>query len=131
MAESFIFSFAHSLLEKLGSLAYQEVCLVWGLHDDLLRLEHTLANIRAVLLDAEEKQEHNHALRVWLCQLKDVFSAAEDVLDEFEFQALRKKVVKIHGSTKRKVRHFFSSSNPVVFRLKMGHKIKEITKKIR
>ena len=49
-----------------------------------------------------------------------------DVLDEFECEDLRRQVVKTQGSTSRKVRRFFSSSNPIAFRNKMGHRIKEI-----
>ncbi|KAF2307991.1 hypothetical protein GH714_034136 [Hevea brasiliensis] len=40
--------------------------------------------IKAVLLDAEEKQVTNNDVRVWLIKLKDVLYDAEDVLDEFE-----------------------------------------------
>ncbi|KAF3958358.1 hypothetical protein CMV_016729 [Castanea mollissima] len=32
----------------------------------------------------------------------------------------------MQGSTTRKVRRFFSSSNPLIFRTKMAHKVKEI-----
>ncbi|KAJ7976784.1 Disease resistance protein [Quillaja saponaria] len=130
MAETFLFNIAQIVLGKIGTLAYGEASLVWGVHHDLQRLERTLSNVRAVLLDAEEKQVHNHALRVWLGQLKDVFSKAEDVLDEFECEALRKQVVKTCGSTSRKVRRFFSSSNSLAFRIRMAHKIKEIREKL-
>ena len=51
-----------------------------------------------MLLDAEEKQVKNRGLTIWLEQLKDVFYDAVDVLDEFECEALRRDVVKTHGS---------------------------------
>ncbi|KAM3745352.1 hypothetical protein ACB098_06G120100 [Castanea mollissima] len=41
-------------------------------------------------------------------------------------EALRKQVMEMQGSTTRKVRHFFASSNSLVFRTKMAHKVKEI-----
>ncbi|KAJ7976792.1 Disease resistance protein [Quillaja saponaria] len=130
MAESFIFNIAQKLLEKVGSLVYREICLLWGVSEDLRRLERTLAYVKAVLLDAEEKQEHNHALHLWLGQLKDVFSVAEDVLDEFECEALRKRVVDTSGSTEMKVRHYISSSNPLSLSYRMGHKIREIRERL-
>ena len=127
MAESFLFSIAESLLAKLGSRAFEEASRLVGLYDDLQDLTNTLSLVKAVLLDAQQKQEHNHELRQWLTQLKTVFSDAEDLLDEFECQTLRSKVVKAHGSTKDKVSHFFSSSNALVFRYKMAQQIKDIS----
>ena len=55
-----------------------------------------------------------------------MFYDAQDVLDEFECEALRRQVVEMQGSTTRKVRRFFSSSNTLVFRIKMDQKVKEI-----
>ncbi|KAK8361191.1 hypothetical protein V6Z11_A03G023400 [Gossypium hirsutum] len=48
----------------------------------------------------------------------------EDLIDEFEIQALRRQVLE-QGSIGRKVRHFFSGSNPLAFRFRMGNKIKK------
>ena len=130
MAESFLFTIAESLIEKLASHVFQEASRVVGLYDDLQELTKNLSLVKAVLLDAEQKQERNHELREWLTHLKTVFSDAEDVLDEFECQTLRNKVVKVHGSTKDKVSHFFSTSNPLLFRCKMGQQIKDISKRL-
>uniref|UniRef100_A0A2N9HTV1 Disease resistance N-terminal domain-containing protein n=1 Tax=Fagus sylvatica TaxID=28930 RepID=A0A2N9HTV1_FAGSY len=74
----------------------------------------------------EEQQFHNQELTVWLGNLREVFYDAQDVLDEFECEALRRQDVETRGSTTRKVRRFFSSSNSLVFRTKMGHQIKDI-----
>lgn len=49
-------SIAVNVIEKLGSLAYQEISLAWGIASDLKKLEDTMSTIQAVLLDAEEKQ---------------------------------------------------------------------------
>ncbi|KAL5830555.1 hypothetical protein ACOSQ3_020023 [Xanthoceras sorbifolium] len=93
MAQAIVSPIAGFLLGKLGSLAHQEVCLMWGVETDLLKLERTLTIINAVLLDAEQQQLHNNEVRVWLEELKDVCYDAEDVLDEFEIQALRRQVM--------------------------------------
>jgi signal recognition particle GTPase len=52
------------------------------------------------------------------------------VLDEFQYRALQKEVMKRYGSTSKKVRYFFSGSNPLVFRFEMAHKIKGIRKRV-
>jgi hypothetical protein len=102
----FAFSIAEKVIEKLGSLAYEEICSAWDISNDLKKLELTMSTIQAVLLDAEEKQVKNRGLTVWLEQLKDVFYDAVDVLDEFECEALRRQVVKTHGSATEQVLHF-------------------------
>ncbi|XP_030949503.1 putative disease resistance protein RGA3 [Quercus lobata] len=130
------FSVAEKVIEKLGSLAYQEISLTWSIESDLKKLQDTMSTVQAVLLDAEEKQATNHQLSVWLERLKVVFHDAMDVLDEFECEDLRRQVVKKYGSTGsgsgsgRKVCCFFSSSNSLAFRNKMGHRVKGIRKRL-
>ncbi|KAH1069804.1 hypothetical protein GYH30_007124 [Glycine max] len=99
-------------------------------YDHLREFEKTLSSVKAVLLDAEQKQEQNHELQEWLRQLKTVFSDAEDVLDELECQTLRKQVVKAYGTIKDKVSHFFPSYNPLVFRSKMAQQIKDVSMRL-
>ncbi|XP_020213510.1 putative disease resistance protein RGA3 [Cajanus cajan] len=130
MAESFLFSMAESLIAKLASRAYEEASQVLGVYDQLKEFKQTLSLVKAVLLDADQKQEHNHELREWLRQIKRVFNDAQDVLDEFQCQTLRKQVVKVHGTTKEKVGHFFSTSNPLVFRYRMAQQIKHINERL-
>ncbi|KAJ0016745.1 hypothetical protein Pint_11517 [Pistacia integerrima] len=120
---------AEELLGKLFSLASNEMDFAWGVRKDAQELVDTLTTIKAVLLDAEDKQIHNEKLKVWLGKLKGFCYDAEDVLDEIEVKDLRKQVVNSQSST-RKVRHFFSSSNPVAFRFMLGHKIKKIKKRL-
>ncbi|KAJ1376881.1 Virus X resistance protein-like, coiled-coil domain [Sesbania bispinosa] len=126
MAESFAFDVAHSLLGKLASYAYEEASQAYGVYHDLQRIKDTLSIVKGVLLDAEEKKDQKHGLLEWLRQIQNVFSYAEDVLDEFEFHYKRKQVVKASRSTKMKVGHFFSSHNPLVFRFRMAHQIKDV-----
>ncbi|KAB5520912.1 hypothetical protein DKX38_025231 [Salix brachista] len=58
MAEDALFSIAGEIIKKLGSLAYQEVALWWGLKDQLLKLNGTVTRIKAVIQDAEEQLMH-------------------------------------------------------------------------
>eukprot|EP00261_Vitis_vinifera_P016739 XP_010646016.1 PREDICTED: disease resistance protein RGA2-like [Vitis vinifera] len=129
MAESFLFSIAENVVGKIGSVALQEIGLAWGVKTELQKLEATLTTIKSVLLDAEEKQWNDRQLRDWLGKLKHVCYDVEDVLDEFQYQALQRQVVS-HGSLKTKVLGFFSSSNPLPFSFKMGHRIKEVRERL-
>ena len=123
-------SVAEKVTEKLGSIAYQEIYLALGVESDLKNLELTMSAIQAKLLDAEERQAKERGLSLWLGELKDVLYDAVDVLDEFECEALRKQVVKTYGSIGKKVRCFFSCSNPLAFRFKMGNRMKEIRERL-
>ncbi|XWS56194.1 hypothetical protein CRYUN_Cryun09bG0065400 [Craigia yunnanensis] len=124
MAGSFAFSVAGNVLNKLGSVALEGICLAWGVQREFEKLMETLTAIKAVLLNAEEQQARNRELRLWLEKFKDACYEVEDLLDEFEIEALRRQVLE-RGSTGRKVRHFFSGSNPLAFRFRMGYKIKK------
>ncbi|XP_044508389.1 putative disease resistance protein RGA1 [Mangifera indica] len=129
MAETIVSIVTGELLSKVMSLTSNEVSLRWGVKNDVQELAGTLTTIKAVLLDAEEKQTQNEKLRVWLEKLKEVCYDVEDVLDETEVKDLCKQVMN-GQSISRKVHHFFSSSNPIVFRFRLGHKIKEINKRL-
>ncbi|ONH95306.1 hypothetical protein PRUPE_7G062600 [Prunus persica] len=124
------FPLAAKLIEKLGSIASEQISLAWSVKADLKKLQRTMSTIKDVLLDAEQKQAHNQQIRSWLRQLKDVFLDADDLLDEFECEALRREVVETFHGTTGKVRRFFSRSNPIAFRLRVGHQIKEIRERL-
>jgi len=100
MAELLLFSIAESLIAKLASWTYGETSHVLRLYHHLQEVSQTLLLVKAVLLDAEEKQQENYELREWLRQIKHVFSDAKNMLDEFECETLRKQVVQAHGSTR-------------------------------
>ncbi|KAM4080177.1 hypothetical protein ACB094_09G172000 [Castanea mollissima] len=124
------YGIAVKVLELLGSVIYEELSSAWGVRSDLTKLERTVKAIKAVLLDAEEKQASDHRLSIWLGDLKDVLQDAENVLDEFQYRILQKEVMKRQGSTSEKVSNLFSSSNPLAVRFEMAHKIKGIRKRV-
>lgn len=119
----FTFNVAEKVLEKLGSLAY-------GAGDELEKLSRTMRAVKAVLMDAEEQQSNSPELRLWLQQLKDVFYDAEDVLDQFEVENLRRQVVTRRRLWRRMVLRFFSTSNPLIFSTIIGRKVKKINERI-
>ncbi|KAK9026623.1 hypothetical protein V6N11_039458 [Hibiscus sabdariffa] len=124
MPAVFAANVAGKVLGKLGSAAFQEICLVWGVQDEFHKLKQVLMAIKAVLVDAEEQQMRNQELTLWLEKFKDACYQVEDLLDEFEIEALRRQVLEL-GNTGRKVRNLFSTSNPLAFRFRMGRKVRK------
>ncbi|KAF2920748.1 hypothetical protein DAI22_08g234800 [Oryza sativa Japonica Group] len=61
--------------------------------------------------------------------LKAVAYEADDVLDDFEYEALRREV-KIGDSTTRKVLGYFTPHSPLLFRVTMSRKLGDVLKKI-
>jgi hypothetical protein len=131
-----LFGLAESLITKLASRAFEEACQVRDLYVDLQQFTQTISYIKSVLLDADQKQKKQtfydgFELKNWLWLVGVVLSDAENVLDEVEFQNLRKKVIKDNGGRIiTKVDNFFSYSNPLAFRFRMARKIKEINKRL-
>ncbi|KAJ7949130.1 NBS-LRR type disease resistance protein [Quillaja saponaria] len=129
MAEAFLFNIAGKIVGRLGSSTLQEIGLFWGVKDELEKLRDTVSTINAVLLDAEEQQAKNFAIEDWLRRIKDAVYEADDLLDDFSTQALRREVTTRNHKIKE-VRIFLSKSNRVACGLKMGCKIKEIRKRL-
>uniref|UniRef100_A0A2N9IV45 Rx N-terminal domain-containing protein n=1 Tax=Fagus sylvatica TaxID=28930 RepID=A0A2N9IV45_FAGSY len=129
MADGVLFEIAGGIIAQLGNSALQEIGLLWGVKDELEKLKNTVTSIQAVLLDAEEKQALNHAIKNWLGRLKEVVFEADDLLDDFSTEALRCEAMTQNKKAK-KVRIFFSKSNQIAYGLKMGCKIKAIREKL-
>ncbi|XP_065624162.1 putative disease resistance protein RGA1 isoform X2 [Quercus suber] len=129
MAEGALFNVAKGITEKVGSLIAQEIVLLWNLKDEIEKLNNTVLTISAVLLDAEEKQQHNNQVRVWLERLNDALYAVDDLLDDISTEALRQEVMTRNKKAKE-VHIFFSKSNQLVYGLKMGHKVKAMRERL-
>ncbi|CAN6693808.1 unnamed protein product [Malus baccata var. baccata] len=120
MAEGVLFNVAARIIGRLGSLAFQEIGLIWGVQDELHKLQEIVAGFQGVLLDAEQKQTSNE-VKLWLQSVEDAVYEADDLLDEFNTEAQQRQMM--CGNTK--------ISNQLAFGLKMGHKIKDINKRLR
>ncbi|MBA0861435.1 hypothetical protein Goshw_027807, partial [Gossypium schwendimanii] len=125
MAEAIAFDIAKELITKLSSPALSQIGLLWNLKDDVDGLKSIVCTIKAGLLDAEERSVTDNLVKDWLEKLKDVLYDADDLLDDFSTEDLRKNLMSGNKLTKE-VRLFFSSSNQFAYSLKMGRKIKAI-----
>ncbi|KAG5528008.1 hypothetical protein RHGRI_028814 [Rhododendron griersonianum] len=92
MADVLLSSLLETIFTTLTSSALQQFGKAWGLKTELENLGRTLSTIQAVLVDAEAKQWTSKAVEDWLRNLKDSAYDAEDVLDEFATEALKRKL---------------------------------------
>ncbi|RXH94004.1 hypothetical protein DVH24_016071 [Malus domestica] len=106
MAEGVLFNVAGGIIERLGSCAFQEIGLIWGVQDEFQMLKETVARFQAILLDAEQKQANNE-VKLWLQSVEDAVYEADDVLDEFNTKNQRRKMVPENAKLSKKVRLFF------------------------
>ncbi|XVF29589.1 hypothetical protein REPUB_Repub15cG0135000 [Reevesia pubescens] len=129
LTEALLAPVVKEVVSRVISIAAEQINLAWGFKEELQRLGKSLQMIGAFLQDAEERQKKDNSVKLWLERLKDVAYEADDVLDEFDYEVLRRKV-EIRNQMRRKVQNFFSPSNPILFRLKMANKIKDILKSL-
>ncbi|XP_068343084.1 putative disease resistance protein RGA3 [Pyrus communis] len=114
------------ILKSVASLAAQEIGLFRGFKKEATELAVSLEEIEEYLGDvAHQPHDRGVAVRNWVKKLKDVAHDADDVLADFNYEVLRRKA-EIQNHMKKKVLNFFSLSNPILFRQKMAHKIKNI-----
>ncbi|CAN6564483.1 unnamed protein product [Malus baccata var. baccata] len=114
------------ILKSVASLAAQEIGLLQGFENEVTELSESLMEIQEYLGDvAHQPQDRGMAVRNWVKKLKDVAHDADDVLADINYEVLRRKA-EIQKHMKKKVLNFFSLSNPILFRQKMAHKIKNI-----
>ncbi|XP_028125718.1 putative disease resistance protein RGA3 [Camellia sinensis] len=120
-----LISAAQVILNPLIPLATEQIKLAWAFKKDLKTLCRRLTLIRALLSDAENRRLTSATMCEWLKNIKRVTGDAENVLDEFAYETLRRKL-EVQNRMRNKVRNFFSLSNPLAFHLKMAHKVKDI-----
>ncbi|KAK4383195.1 putative disease resistance protein RGA4 [Sesamum angolense] len=130
MAEILIDSAVQVLVEKLITIASEEIGLIFGVKEELASLKDSFTKIQAFLNDASKRQVEEEAAKLWLKDLENIAYEADNLLDEFNYEIVRRKV-QIENQMKRKVCFFFCFSNPVLFRSKLAHKIKNLNIKLK
>ncbi|TVU04749.1 hypothetical protein EJB05_47882, partial [Eragrostis curvula] len=129
MAEALIFPLVRGVVGKAGDALVKRVTRMWGVDDDRDKLERRLAYVQSLLADAEVKSETNHAVRTWMKALKAAAYRADDVLDDFQYEALRLEA-QSRGSMASKVLSCFNFQNKLVFRHKASKELKSVLDKI-
>nr|POF09487.1 putative disease resistance rpp13-like protein 1 [Quercus suber] len=128
-------AFFDVLIDKLSSPDLLKIFRQESVDADLKKWKIILQEIGEVLDDAEEKQTTKESVKTWMAELEDLAYDADDILDEFATEALRRKV-KAEEATTSKIRKFVPACcvglNPssIMFNADMRSKIKEINKKL-
>ncbi|XP_044428064.1 putative disease resistance protein RGA3 [Triticum aestivum] len=111
---------------KAGDALVTELLRAWGLDKSRQKLERHLAAVQSILLDADAKSHTNPAVRRWINDFKTAAYQADDVLDDFRYEVLRRRDAQLRCcSTTRKVLSYLTVNSPVVFRLSMSRKMKD------
>ncbi|KAB2607320.1 disease resistance RPP13-like protein 1 [Pyrus ussuriensis x Pyrus communis] len=129
-AEAFLVSFLQVLVDKLARgdvLKY--FGLVKSVDKKLTEWIATLSAIGAVLIDAEKRQlaDESNILKLWLDDLRDLAFDAEDVLDKYHTEMLKRRIQHAHSSATSKAWKPFPNG---VFNLKMNSDIEKITERL-
>ncbi|KAK3440976.1 hypothetical protein EUGRSUZ_B01237 [Eucalyptus grandis] len=129
MAEAVI-SIGGSVLANLITQAPGKVGNFGGIKRELQALESYVTMLHSVLDDAEEQQHQSSQIKDWVEKLKEAFYDLQDVLEEFNIEAMRRE---LRGDNQmiKVVRTFFSSSNQLAFELKMSRKITEVRERLK
>ncbi|RVW40721.1 putative disease resistance RPP13-like protein 1 [Vitis vinifera] len=134
VAEAVLSVSLEALFSQLGSPDLLKFARQEKIYAELEIWEEKLSEIHEVLNDAEEKQITKKSVKTWLGDLRDLAYDMEDILDEFAYEALRRKVMAEADDEGRtsKVRKFIptccTSFTPIeaMRNVKMGSKIKEM-----
>ena len=121
-----------SLLKKVSSSLLDQYNVMEGMEKQHEILKRKLPAILDIMADAE-KQVSRRGVKAWLEKLKTVAYEANDVFDEFEYEALRRQAKKDGHITKLGMAgvKLFLSHNRVAFRCRMGNKLSSIVEAIK
>ncbi|OWM80111.1 hypothetical protein CDL15_Pgr010089 [Punica granatum] len=131
MADVVLRSVVESVTGNLVSLVSQEIGLACGVKAELQKLQTTVSIIGGVLREADRRLVEAEDAKEWLKNLKELFYNADDLLDDFSTEVLRRR--RVMGGGRRILNEmsiFFSSSNLLLYGSKMAHRVKEIRERI-
>ncbi|CDP21312.1 unnamed protein product [Coffea canephora] len=125
MADAAVSAAIQVALQAVVSLAADHVNLVREFPTERQKLHDSAAMIRGFLASADEEM-HSPGVQKWLKQLEEEVFKADNVLDELNYENLRRKVKYQNQLTKKKVFFCFSFFNKIGFRSRLGSMIREI-----
>nr|XP_027102367.1 putative disease resistance protein RGA3 [Coffea arabica] len=125
MADAPVSAIIQVALQAVVSLAANHVNLVREFPEELKKLDKSAARIRGFLAGADE-DKHSPVVQKWLKDLEEEVINADNVLDELNYEILRRKVKYQNQLTKKKVFFCFSFFNKIGFRWRLGSMIRGV-----
>ncbi|RCV19699.1 hypothetical protein SETIT_3G406300v2 [Setaria italica] len=110
--------------EKASSYLLDQYKVMEGMEEQHKKLKVMLPAILERITDAEKQATSREAIRPWLQKLKVAAYEAIQVFDEFNYEALRRQAKKEGRYIK------LGMSNRIMFRYRMGNKLRKIVRDI-
>ena len=134
LAASLVVGLLVSLLkDKVSSYLLDQYNVMEGMEKQRKILKRKLPAILDIMADAEKQASRRGGVKAWLEELKMVAYEANDVFDEFEYEALRRRAKKNGHITKLGMAgvKLFPTHNRIAFRCRMGNKLSSIVEAIK
>ncbi|XP_052297171.1 putative disease resistance RPP13-like protein 1 isoform X4 [Citrus sinensis] len=97
IGEAILKASVEMLVNKLSSEGLRLFERQGRIKDDLVKWKKKLVTIKAVLDDAEQKKTTDDSVKLWLGELQNLAYDVEDLLDEFQTEAFRRKLLLGNG----------------------------------
>ncbi|XP_025821504.1 disease resistance protein RGA2-like [Panicum hallii] len=133
MAGSLLLPLVGRVAGKAADAVVEGVTRMWGVDGERGKLERQLLAVQSLLVDAEAQNETKPAIKWWMEDLRAAAGKAEDVLDGFEYEALRREAQAGAGSnsTSRKVIGYLNVlGSPLWFRLRASWELRGVLGRI-
>ncbi|EOY13112.1 CC-NBS-LRR class disease resistance protein, putative [Theobroma cacao] len=80
-----------SVIIRIGELLTQEATSLWGVEEQVDRLQKELKWMQSFLIDADARRGESETVRLWVAEIRDVAYDAEDVIETFALKIGSKK----------------------------------------
>jgi Rx N-terminal domain len=84
---------------KVGNALIEQFCQMHGMKENREKLHRHLCAIQAVISNAEERGANEPHVRAWLKELNAAAYKAVDLLDDFQYEALRRDALSQDASS--------------------------------